>query len=185
MTASTVSSISAAAARGLTVFMGVMTALWSQFAIDAVWPAAAVGITVGVAITAAAILPWRGSDDEPTGDPGGLDNKVLLVALAAEALLIFGAIVILGRAGHGDYIVPVVALIVAAHFFLFLMAQPFALHIAAGVIGILGSALAIILMLTGVFDADEGHALAGITLATCTAAYGIGFLGLVMRRRDA
>lgn len=164
--------------------MGVMTVLWAQFATGTVAWAAIVGITVGVAIAAAAILPWRNSNSEPTGDPGGLENKVFLVATAAEAVLIFGAMVLLWRADATDYIVPVVALIVAAHFFVYRWAQPFSLHIATGVIGVCGSLLAIILLASGALDAYGANTLAGFTLATCTAVYGISLLSLLANSKQ-
>lgn len=175
-------------ARAMAVFMGAMTVLWSVGGLHPYPIAAVIGAALGVAVVVGALLtvrrvPLDPPAAEPDRDPGPRKQRartVFRAAVAFEVVAAVAAIVALGRTGHPEFIMPTIALAVALHFFVFLIDQPgFNLHVAAGSVGTAGSALAIILMATGVIEPSAGRAIAGAALALCTLAYGVAFLRII------
>lgn len=175
--------------RGLAAFMGAMTSVWSLNANPAapgVVTLLGVGMGLLVVVLALTVRPKALPDARPEPDrttdsaasaiPALDASAVFRLAVAAEVAAGVVAVVIIARAGLTDYIQPVIALIVALHFPIFLIAQRFWLHLVAGVLGALGAGLAIVLMATGTVGPESGRAIAGLALATCTLAYGITFV---------
>ena len=74
------------------------------------------------------------------------------------------AALILGATGQPGYILPALALIVALHFFVFLLQERSALHLATGIVGTAASATAIVLMAAGAVGQNAGHAIAAAAL---------------------
>ncbi len=179
--------------RGLAVFMGAMTSAWSLNAAAAapgVVTLLGVGLGVLVVVLALTVRPRPAPDETPTvrdadavaaGVPALDASRLFRLAVAAEVAAGVVAVVLLARAGLTDYIQPVIALVVALHFPIFLIGQRFWLHLAAGLFGALGAGLAILLMATGTIGAESGRAIAGLSLATCTLAYGVAFV-MALRR---
>jgi hypothetical protein len=179
----------APALRGLAVFMGLMTSAWSLNAHPAApravtWGAALLGIMI---VVRAVLVRPRGEtpdhrrpdhDSEPSagGNSRPAGSRLFGVAVAAELLAGAVAVAVLVRAGLPGYITPVIALIVALHFLIFLIDQRTVIHLLAGTAGSLGAVLAIVLMATGTAGPEAGRAIAGLTLAACTLTYGIVFL---------
>lgn len=170
-------------ARSLAVFMGAMTVLWSIFGLRPYPAVSAIGVIVGVAVAVAAVAAARRMSAESVAAPTAVsatDRSVFRLAVAFEVVTAIVAIVALSKSGHPRYIMPVVALIVALHFFVFLVTQRSALHIATGIIGTVGAAAAIALMAAGAVGAAAGHAIAAVALSACTAAYGVTFVRLIL-----
>ncbi len=168
-------------ARSLAVFMGLMTVLWSAMGLRPYPVAGLIGAALGAAIVAGALLTVRRGSRPPSGPvPVERERRARTVFRVAVALEVAGAlvaIVALNRAAHPEYIMPVIALVVALHFFVFLVDQPgSALHIATGTVGTAGAAAAIALTAAGVVGRDCGHAIAAAALAVCTLTYGAVFL---------
>lgn len=177
-------------ARSLAVFMGAMTVLWSVLGLHTVPVVGLVLAVAGAGVMVAAGVMARGRADATTTDPrspgrtgrpraGGASRSVLRSAVAGEAVAAVIAVVALNRTGHPQYIAPAIALIVALHFFVFLLDDPQPMHVAAGTVGTVAAATAIGLMAAGVVTPDTGHAIAGGALALCTLGYGLGFLRLL------
>lgn len=117
------------------------------------------------------------------GRPELVSSRFLGAAVLAEAVGIVAVSLLLGRFGHGDLVMPAIALVVAAHFALFLRAQPHAVHVVTTAIGCLGAGTAILLLSKGMIDADTARAIAGLALAVCCALYGVLFC--LLARADA
>lgn len=177
-------------ARSLAVFMGAMTVLWSVLGLHAVPIVGAVLAVAGAGVMVTAVALARGRADATTMNPGspeedrglragGASRSVFRIAVAAEAVAAVIAVVALNRTGHPQYIAPAIALIVALHFFVFLLDGPQPMHVAAGTVGTVAAATAIGLMAAGVVTPGTGHAIASGALALCTLGYGLGFLRLL------
>lgn len=164
----------------LAVFMGAMTAFWATSILAFSVVFAAVGYLVGAALVVGVFLVGpkdaRPATPRPAHDGAHRHSRVFAVAVLLETVATLAAVVILAKTGHSAYIIPAIALVVALHFFVFLIAQPFVVHLIAGVIGTLVAAAAILLMANGTVDATGGHALVGVGLGLCTAGYGVVFL---------
>ena len=172
-------------ARNLAVFMGAMTTLWSVVGLGYYPVASAVGCVVGVAIGVVAIVAARGAPAAAGPERrDGRSRSVFLLAVAREVVAAVAAALILGATGQPGYILPALALIVALHFFVFLLQERSALHLATGIVGTAASATAIVLMAAGAVGQNAGHAIAAAALATCTAAYGLAFLRLIRSARE-
>lgn len=199
---------------GPALFMGVMTAAWSSNAVVFSAPIAVAGIVAGILIVIGAVLhsTTRGATgsgpEEPTAEahgtpPATLDRstaharptpphgrtavvppRVLGAAVLAEIVGIVVVSVLLGRSGHGDLVMPSIALVVAAHFALFLLVQPHVMHLVTTAIGCLGAGAAILLLGNDVITADAARALAGLSLALCCTLYGVLFCLLVRADTD-
>lgn len=180
--------------RGLAVFMGVMTSAWSLNASPAapgVITLLGVGLGITVAVLALAMRPRAVPDPGAPHGPGAdtadpelrasTRPTVFRLAVGAEVLAGVIAVVVIARAGLTDYIQPVIALVVALHFPIFLIGQKFWLHLAAGLVGSSGAGLAIVLLATGTIGPDTARAIAALSLAACTVAYGVVFI-LALRR---
>lgn len=167
-------------ARSLAIFMGAMTAFWATNILAVSVPLAVVGYVVGAALVAGVLLlkPKHAGSTTPAPAPGGArrHSRVFALAVLLESVATLVAVVILAKTGHSAYIIPVIGLIVALHFFVFLIAQPFVVHLIAGTIGTLVAIAAIVLMATGAINAAGGQALVGAGLGFCTAGYGAVFL---------
>lgn len=177
-------------ARSLAVFMGAMTVLWSVLGLHAVPVVGLVLAVAGAGVMVAAGVMARGRADATTADPGppgrtgrpragGASRSVFRSAVAGEAVAAVIAVFALNRTGHPQYIAPTIALIVALHFFVFLLDGPQPMHVAAGTVGTVAAATAIGLMAAGVVTPGTGHAIAGGALALCTFGYGLGFLRIL------
>lgn len=174
-------------ARSLAVFMGAMTVLWSVLGLHAVPVVGAVLAVAGAGVIVAAVALARGRADATAAErggagrprTGGASGSVFRLAVAGEAVAAVIAVVALNRSGHPQYIAPAIALIVALHFFVFLLDGPQPMHVAAGTVGTVAAATAIGLMAAGVVTPGIGHAIAGGALALCTLGYGLGFLRLL------
>ncbi|CAM3634728.1 hypothetical protein ACXYTP_12725 [Tsukamurella ocularis] len=177
-------------ARSLAVFMGAMTVLWSVLGLRAAPVAGAVLAAAGAAVIVAAVVLARGRAAAATTGPdspgrgrrqraGGSSRSVFRIAVAAEIVAAVIAVVVLNRAGHPQYIAPAIALVVALHFFVFLLDGPQPVHLATGIVGTVGAVTAICLMAAGAVTPGVGHAIAGGALALCTLAYGLGFLRIL------
>ncbi|UQN28352.1 hypothetical protein [Brachybacterium kimchii] len=180
---------------GLTVFMGLMTTAWSSNALETLPIIAVIGMVLGVLAVimgAVGLVRGRRAPRSAIGRPrsaqrdrehGGLvSGRAAGIFAGLEVLLIPLVCVLLGRTGHGALVVPAVAFIVAAHFALFRLVQDQMLHVVAAVVGCLGAGMAIVLVLHGDLDPAAGRALAGLTLAACTAAYASVFARQAWRR---
>ncbi|NMD55436.1 MULTISPECIES: hypothetical protein [Tsukamurella] len=169
-------------ARSLAVFMGLMTVLWSAMGLRPYPVAALIGAALGAAIVVGALLTARRGSPAPS-EPAPRERRsrtVFRVAVAVEVAGALVAIIVLSRSGHQEYVMPAIALVVALHFFVFLIDQPGStLHIATGTVGGAGAAAAIALMATGTVGRDGGHALAATALAACTFTYGAAFLRVI------
>ncbi|VDR39102.1 Uncharacterised protein [Tsukamurella paurometabola] len=173
--------------------MGAMTVLWSVLSLRAVPVVGAVLAVAGagVMVSAVALARGRGRADAAattgpgssgrTGRPraGGASRSVFRTAVAAEIVAALIAVVSLNRTGHSQYIAPAIALIVALHFFVFLLDGPQPMHVATGTVGTVAAGTAIGLMAAGVVTPGTGHAIAGGALALCTLGYGLGFLRIL------
>lgn len=179
----------------LTVFMGLMTTAWSSNALETLPAFAVIGMVLGaLAVIAGAVglvqgrrAPQVASGPLRSARSGGARGRLVSGRAAGifagiEVVVIALICVLLGATGHGALIVPAVAFIVAAHFALFRLVQDQALHVVAAVVGCLGAGIAIVLVLRGDLDEAAGRALAGLTLAACTAAYAAVFARQVWRR---
>lgn len=180
--------------RGLAVFMGAMTSAWALNAHPAAPGAVTLlGVGLGVLVAVLALTvrskvlpdarpaPGETTDSAASAIPALDASAVFRLAVAAEVVGGVVAVVIIARAGQTDYIQPVIALVVALHFPVFLIAQRFWLHLATGVLGALGAGLAITLMAAGTIGPESGRAIAGLSLATCTLAYGLTFVTALRR----
>ncbi|MBS4104311.1 hypothetical protein [Tsukamurella paurometabola] len=177
-------------ARSPAVFMGAMTVLWSVLSLRAVPVVGAVLAVAGagVMVSAVALARGRGRADAAattgpgssgrTGRPraGGASRSVFRTAVAAEIVAALIAVVSLNRTGHSQYIAPAIALIVALHFFVFLLDGPQPMHVATGTVA---AGTAIGLIAAGVVTPGTGQAIAGGALALCTLGYGLGFLRIL------
>lgn len=173
--------------RPLAVFMGVMTLAWASNAVEAApvpaallaLPGLAVIITAAVRRRAGGTSPdtWTASHPAPSmpSVPGRTAGLLALI----EVVGILVTVLLLVRTGHGVLVMPAVAVVVAAHFALFLCVQRSWLHLVTSALGVLGAGTALVLVAGGVLDAASGRALAGISLAVCTLLYGIVFCTLV------
>lgn len=198
---------------GLGIFMGAMTVAWSSNAFVFSAPLAVAGIVAGILIVLGAVLlrmtrraAGTGPEERtaeaheahlPTPDrskvparpptPGRrtalVPPRILGAAVLAEVVGIVAVSVLLGRSGHGDLVMPSIALVVAAHFALFLLTQPHIVHLVTTAIGCFGAGTAILLVGNGVIAADAARALAGLSLASCCALYGALFC--LLTRADA
>jgi hypothetical protein len=184
----------------LTVFMGLMTTAWSSNALETLPVIAVIGMMLGVlgiflgAVGLVGSLraprgasgpsrPAQPGPAQPVRSPGRLvSGRAAGIFAGIEVVVIALVCMLLGATGHGAVIVPAVAFIVAAHFALFRLAQDQVLHIVAAVVGCLGAGVAIVLVLRGDLDEAAGRALAGLSLAACTAAYAAVFARQVWRR---
>lgn len=108
-------------------------------------------------------------------------HRVFLAAVSAELLVGAIALAVLLRSGRPELIAPVIALVVALHFLIFLLEQRAWIHLLTGTVGILGAAAAIMLLVTGTVEAATGRAIAGLTLAACTLTYALVFLRMLRR----
>lgn len=159
--------------------MGAMTIAWSLNA-SAAAPGVVtlLGVRPGVLVVVLALTvrpralpearhaPDRAIDDAVPAVPALDASAVFQLAVAAEVV---AGVVVVARAGLTDYIQPVMALVVALHFPIFLVAQRFWLHLVAGVVGGVGTGLAVVLMATGSVGPKWGRAIAGLALAYGTA----------------
>ncbi|CAM3144749.1 hypothetical protein [Tsukamurella hominis] len=174
-------------ARSLAVFMGAMTVLWSVLGLHAVPVVGAVLAVAGAGVIVAAVALARGRADATAAErggagrprTGGASGSVFRLAVAGEAVAAVIAVVALNRTGHPQYITPAIALVVALHFFAFLLDGPQPMHLAAGTVGTVAAATAIGLMAAGIVTPGTGHAIAGGALALCTLGYGLGFVRLL------
>lgn len=173
--------------RPLALFMGVMTLVWASNAAAAAPVPAALLALLGLAVIVGAATMRRAGDRSPvarnaprsapsvpivTGRTAGLLALVEVIGILVTVLL-------LARSGLGELVMPAVAVVVAAHFALFLRVQRSWLHLVTSVLGVLGAGSALVLMAVGALDPSAGRAVAGLSLAACTALYGIVFCALV------
>lgn len=173
--------------RLLAVFMGVMTLAWASNAVEASPVPAALIALLGLAVIIMAAVERRAGGTPPHARaaprpvpsmptvPGRTAGLVALV----EVIGILVTILLLVQTGHGDLVMPAVAVVVAAHFALFLRVQRSWLHLVTSALGVLGAGTALVLIAGGVLDPAAGRALAGLSLAVCTLLYGIVFCVLV------
>lgn len=165
----------------LTLFMGFMTAAWSSNAFEAVPLLGVIGVVLGVSAVVAGVMALRrhprreASAIEGRRSGGVVSLRAAAIFAGIEVVVIVLVSVLLGVFGHGDVIVPAVAFVVAAHFALFRLVQEQPLHVVAAVAGCCGAGLAIVLVLLGSIDEATGRAVAGLSLAACTAAYAAVF----------
>lgn len=185
--------------RPLAVFMGVMTLAWASNAVEAAPVPAALIALVGLAVVIVAGRARRGvgvSTDAVAAPrsapvassppavssvpavPAAPGRAVGLLVLV-EVVGILVTAVLLARTGHGVLVMPAVAVVVAAHFALFLWVQRSWWHLVTSALGVLGAGSALVLTAVGVLDPATGRALAGLSLATCTALYGVVFCTLL------
>ncbi|QCR54522.1 hypothetical protein C1N80_13700 [Brachybacterium sp. SGAir0954] len=167
----------------MALFMGVMTCAWSTNAWQASPILSALGLLAGAGVALAAVLGTgrRGRQDPPAGTPGragsrGVPGPVVGLFALIEVVVIAGVTLLLARAGRGELVMPAVALVVAAHFALFRLVQRSRLHLLTTALGVAGAGAALLLATTGALDAAAARALAGLSLAACTLAYGAVFL---------
>ena len=173
--------------RPLAVFMGVMTLAWASNAVEAAPVPAALFVLLGLAVIVGAVRGRRArrtAPEERTAPrsapsvptvPGRTASLLALV----EVIGILATVLLLARTGHVELVMPAVAVVVAAHFALFLRAQRSWLHLVTSTLGVLGAGNALVLVAIGVLDPAAGRALAGLSLAACTALYGIVFCAVV------
>lgn len=173
--------------RPLAVFMGVMTLAWASNAVEAAPVPAALIALVGLAVIVVAARRRRGPGPAPeartrparaTPVPAIPVRTASLFALV-EVVGILATVLLLARTGHGVLVMPAVAVVVAAHFALFLVVQRSWWHLVTTALGVLGAGTALVLMAVSVIDPATGRALAGLSLATCTALYGVVFCTLL------
>lgn len=190
---------------GMIVFMGLMTIAWSANALQAAPAAGLFGAVAGVLLlaaagvirlrarglssapvaTSAATAPSSASLRAPASDgehrereapgPPRIRGAALGLIVLVEVCAIAAVVAVLGGSGRGDLVMPAVAAVVAAHFALFLLVQREILHLATAVVGLLGAGAALGLVAGGGLDPAAGRALAGLSLALCTLAYGVVF----------
>lgn len=173
--------------RPLALFMSVMTLAWASNAVEVAPVPAALLALLGLAVivgavrgrrTVGAAPAERTSPRSASSVPAVPGRTAGLLALV-EVIGILAAVLLLARTGHGELVMPAVAVVVAAHFALFLLVQRSWLHLVTSTLGVLGAGTALVLVAIGVLDPAAGRALAGLSLAACTALYGIVFCALV------
>lgn len=170
--------------RGLTAFMGLMTVCWSLSARAAAPFLADLGVGLGAVLVALALLslvsdrlaPTLPAESTGSGPSRREQDRVFLLAIGIEGAAIPLAVVLLGRTGHAELIMPAVAMIVGLHFGVFLLVQRWALHVVTMLVGTAGPLVAILLLTGGRLEAEAARAVAGMSLAVCTTAYALAFL---------
>lgn len=173
--------------RPLALFMGVMTLAWASNAVEAAPAPAALFALLGLAVIVGAATARRAdvrSPDARTARRSApsmptVSGRVAGILALVEVIGILVTVLLLARSGHGELVMPAVAVVVAAHFALFLRVQRSWLHLVTSVLGILGAGSALMLIAVGALDPATGRAVAGLSLAACTALYGIVFCTLV------
>lgn len=171
----------------LALFMGVMTLAWASNAVEAAPVPAALIALPGLAVIVAAAIGRRAGGTSPDARTAPrsapsmppLPGRVAGLLALVEVIGILVAVRLLARTGHGELVMPAVAVVVAAHFALFLVVQRSRLHLVTSALGILGAGSALVLVAVGALDPAAGRAVAGLSLAACTALYGIVFWTLV------
>ena len=167
----------------MALFMGIMTCAWSTNAWQASPVLSALGLLAGAGVALLAVLGTgrRGRPDPPAGragrtGSGDVPGPVVGLFVLIEVVVIAGVALLLARSGRGELVMPAVALVVAAHFALFLLVRRSRLHLLTTALGVAGAGCALLLAATGGLDAAAARALAGLSLAACTFAYGVVFL---------
>lgn len=123
---------------------------------------ASLGLVAGAGVVLLAVLAALGVGGRgrrapatgPTGHGAGREVPGPVAGLFAviEVAAISGVVLLLARTGHGELIVPAIALVVAAHFALFLLVQRSRLHLLTTALGVVGAGSALVLAATGVVD---------------------------------
>lgn len=125
--------------------MGFFTGAWSLLA----WPSGVLGLRIaaGALIVAALYFLYRstrvGSIElagraDPAQDPArsAPSNSRFMLAVIAETIVIVIMVIIMLQLHAPQYVIPLVAVIVGAHFFIFIRAGDRAVHIIAGTAGV-------------------------------------------------
>lgn len=173
--------------RPLALFMGAMTLAWASNAVEAAPVPAALFALLGLAVIVAALRRRRigGTSPDTRSAPRSapsmptVPGRIAGLLALVEVIGILVTVLLLARTGHGVLVMPAVAGVVAAHFALFLRVQRSWLHLVTSTLGVLGAGAALALIAVGALDPAAGRAVAGLSLAACTALYGIVFCALL------
>lgn len=163
--------------------MSFFTLLWASNTFTG-WPAAAAGIAMTFAVIAVACFILQGVRlirarrlfpsvlSEEDAQYRGKSGRMFGIIFGAEGLAIWLAVAVLNRTDNGDYILPVIALIVGLHFYP--MARVFRrsidLYLATWTCLV---ALAGIVSIASGASPTQVASAVGLGAATATAAYGM------------
>ncbi|MDJ0311815.1 hypothetical protein [Arthrobacter sp. H35-D1] len=169
------------------VTMAVFTGAWSMLGLAS--GVLALQIAAWVLIVAAVyffIRSTRAGAPSPAGktDPAPSNSARLsapsdsrfVVAVIAETVAIVATVFILLTLHLPQYVVPLVAVIVGAHFFIFIRPGDRTVHVIAGSAGVAVGLAGIALIAQGRLDPVVVRGLLGCSFALITAYYGCYFL---------
>lgn len=170
------------------VSMGVFTGAWSMLGlVSGVLPLQITSCALIVAAIyfvirsirstradARAQTDRRGSERGPRL-PAPSDSR-FVVAVAAESVAIAVTVIVMLRLHLPQYVVPLVALIVGTHFFIFIRPGDRVVHVIAGTAGVIVGLAGIALIAAAVLEPIVVRGIVGCCFAIITAYYGCYFL---------
>ena len=169
------------------VTMAVFTAAWSMLGLfSGVLPLQIAScVLIGTAVYFLVRCARAGAPDGggSTGTASGKGARLpapsdsrFMVAVIAETVAIVATVFIMLALRLPQYVVPLVAVIVGAHFFIFIRPGDRTVHIVAGSSGVAVGLAAILLIAGGALDPVVVRGLLGCCFALITAYYGCYFL---------
>jgi hypothetical protein len=103
-------------------------------------------------------------------------DRRFVVAVVAETVVITAAVLLMLQLKLPQYVVPLVAVIVGAHFFIFIRPGDRAVHLIAGTAGVVVGLAGIALIASATIEPVVVRGIVGCCFAVITAFYGCYFL---------
>lgn len=165
--------------------MGFFTGAWSLLGFasgvlplqvaSCVLIAAAVFFVIGSTLVGSSTATTRIAPARSAIGPAPSDSR-FVVAVIAETVVIVAMVLLMLQLHLPQYVVPLVAVIVGAHFFVFIRPGDRAVHVVAGIAGVVVGLTGIALIAGNTLEPLFVRGIIGCSFALITTYYGCYFL---------